>query len=894
MTAPVILIEAQPRRVADGVAETVRLAGGGALLPYTYGGYNDWRAGAVGLPTLIASLDYTGGDFPAGSVPAAAEIEWAPAKLADLAAMAAYMWFDADITVRIGDEGAALPGIVISGQVLDVVAGRDGKLRISLADPAAKLKKPLLTSRYAGTGGIEGPIEWTGLIKRRLWGRVWNVRGEPIDRANNIYCYADPTKQLQAIDAVRDKGANAAALTTLAWQGSVAATFTALQAAAGPAGGGVRCPSIACVKWWTQPAGDLCADIKGEVGAGYVEKTASIAQRLVEAIGGPAFVAGTVAAANAARTAPVGWVADSDTETCASMLDELLGGSSLMWLLDAGQQLVIRAWEWGASVATATSHSVARQKVLRPVAKRRVGYQRNELRMARGDLAAIVLADTITFTDGTPLQTVQPAEPGATSGTGITLYDRHGGTYLITGNTVTKAPGAASAWDYSVYSRECCVGGAMVSGQLTDNTFMGLSTDVSDNSYGTGAKASWHRSGAGYWQAYVGGSVAWTGSSYGGLNFGPDTAFSISYDGFKYRYFADNVLVYTYTGALTGGQTHVAHCSGYYPGAVIKALRLSASSDLRTYRDDGTTIVPQAEFRTSEGVAAAIAGQAATATNSDFSAVTGATKPENNADVTAASQVITSISPTNQTIAADYTGAITGVLSDVVWIPIVTKGGVTKRTDNLTTYALSGASGGTFAVDNTAGSSTKGNVTITAMSALSASVILTITYNGVQVGRITVQLDKVLGSAPSSGGTPGKTVSWISGDFVGLNTVTYTLVATPLKTVALASGESLYGTAPLDIAVSGNGTQTRQMSFKFQYSVAGANSWTDFAAAITSSTATSGDVITEVDPVPGSVAVTQTKSGLAAGNWDVRLVAACSATGRTCTASGTATIQAKV
>ena len=129
---------------------------------------------------------------------------------------------------------------------------------------------------------------------------------------------------------------------------------------------------------------------------------------------------------------------------------------------------------------------------------------------------------------------------------------------------------------------------------------------------------------------------------------------------------------------------------------------------------------------------------------------------------------------------------------------------------------------------------------------------------------------------------------------MGLNTTTYTLVATPLKTVALASGESLYGTAPLDYNVSGNGTQTRQMSFKWQYSVAGANSWTDFAAAITGSTATSGDVLTETAPVPGSVAVTQTKSGLAAGNWDVRLVAICSATGRTCTASGTATIQAKV
>lgn len=244
-----------------------------------------------------------------------------------------------------------------------------------------------------------------------------------------------------------------------------------------------------------------------------------------------------------------------------------------------------------------------------------------------------VAAGQATYPDGTALQTVQPAEPGATAGTGITLYDRHGGTYLITGNTVTKVPGAAAAWDYSVYSRECCVGSAMVSGQLADDTFMGLSTDVADNSYGTGNKASWHRSAAGYWQAYVGGTAVWSGTNFAGLAFGLSTVFSVTYDGFKYRYFADNVLVYTYSGALSGGQTHVAHCSANYPGSAIKALRLSSNSDLRTYRDDGTTVMPQAEFRTSEGVAAAITGQAATATNSDFSAVTGATKPANNATV---------------------------------------------------------------------------------------------------------------------------------------------------------------------------------------------------------------------------------------------------------------------
>lgn len=411
MPASVILVEAQPAIVATGGAVTVRLAGGGGTKPYDYSGQNDWRAGIAALPTMIASLEYRGGEFPQGSVPSAVAIDWQGSSRALLATLASYLWTDAAITVRYGPEGA-LPPVLISGKVLDAKA-ENGRLTIALADPAASLKKPLLTARFAGTGGLEGPIEWDGLIRKRIWGRVWNLAGEPIDKANNIYCFADPLRPIQAFDAVRDKGANAAALTTLAWQGSAAATFTALQAASAPAGGGVVCPSIACVKWWTQPAGDLCADLRGEVGAGYVETTASIAERLVAALGGPAFAAGTVAAANAARTAPVGWLADDDSTTVAAMLDELLGNVSLLWLLDDAGAIVIREWTWGAPVAAALSEDVSRREVLRPLATRRLGYKRNETQMARGDLAAIVLAGDVNYADGTPIEALKPAQIAA-------------------------------------------------------------------------------------------------------------------------------------------------------------------------------------------------------------------------------------------------------------------------------------------------------------------------------------------------------------------------------------------------------------------------------------------------------------------------------------------------
>lgn len=409
MLSKVILIEATPRRAADGVGETVRLAGGGGQFPYYYAGQH-YRAGVVQLPTIVTAITFEGGDFGDGGVPQAAELQWAPSRKADLAAIANYFWIDAPITVRIGDENAAgtLPAITISGKVLSATVD-GGVVKLQLSDPAADLKKPLLTARFGGTGGVDGPAEWDGRIKGRVWGRVWNLEGDLIDRANNIYCWADPARPLQSFDALRDKGAPAAAINVLAWQGSVAATFAALQAAAAPQGSGVACPSIACVKWWTQPAGALTADLKGEIGAGYVETTAQIVQRIVQAGPNTPFAAGTIAAAQAARPAPVGWVANDDSTGVASMIEELLGNSSMLWLLNASGEIVLREWAWGASAASATSQSVKRTSVFAPVGTRKLGFKRNETQMARGDLAAIVLVEDVTYANGSPLGTVVAA-----------------------------------------------------------------------------------------------------------------------------------------------------------------------------------------------------------------------------------------------------------------------------------------------------------------------------------------------------------------------------------------------------------------------------------------------------------------------------------------------------
>lgn len=413
MAATMILVEAQPRRIADGVAQAVRLAGGGGARPYHYGGQH-YRAGIEALPTVIGSLNYDG-EIVGGGVTEALTINWAPAGHAGIDALTPYLWMDAAITVRVGPEGA-LPPILSQGKVTDV-ATAEGKLAIAMADPAADLMKPLPASYYAGTGDLEGPADWEKKIKSRLWGRIFNREAEPLDKAYNIYCLSDPTRPLQDILEVRESGAPVT-ITVLAWQGSAADTLAALRAIAVPDGEAIVCPSISCIKFWNQPA-VLHADLLGEVGTGYVETAPEIAERLVQALGGPAFAAGAVAAAKALRPAAVGWVVDDETTTVAAMLDEMLAYVSLMWMPEPTGEIIMRAWSWGASVASAVSQDVARKKSFAPVTTRKLGYRRNESVMARGDLAAIVLATDLSYLDGTPIEDLKPAEGGSDITTAI-------------------------------------------------------------------------------------------------------------------------------------------------------------------------------------------------------------------------------------------------------------------------------------------------------------------------------------------------------------------------------------------------------------------------------------------------------------------------------------------
>jgi hypothetical protein len=272
----VILIEASPRDPSSAAVVAVRMAGGGTR-GFTQLGRNDWQSGVADVPRFASELGYDEAGWTGGALPTTGAFLFWPSLPAALDELAGLYWNDAPVTIRVGDDEAIEPAypIVSVGRIASVQQA-GGALTLTLTDMATAL---------SGAGVAEGDPEAAGRIKRRSFGAVWNVEARLFAKAYNIYEVGDLSRPLQAIDAVRDKGRAAVEARILDWQGSVAATLSALAGVEVPDGGTVLAPSIACLRWWTAPSGPLTVDLRGEVGNGYVETAPAIAERLASIAG---------------------------------------------------------------------------------------------------------------------------------------------------------------------------------------------------------------------------------------------------------------------------------------------------------------------------------------------------------------------------------------------------------------------------------------------------------------------------------------------------------------------------------------------------------------------------------------------------------------------------------
>lgn len=402
-------IRAWPRDVATGLPVAVYLAGGSNDRPH-YDGVNHYMAGVIAHPRFEASLSFDDDGWSARAVPAVSAVGWKPGDAARLDPLASLYWRDAAIEIE------RIAGGIITRRLTGTVAEvtiKEGMLVITCADMTNRLDKPVVTATFAGTGGIEGDVVATGRAKRRSYGRVWNVEGRLLSQAHNIWEFGDPARPLLGCADLRDKG-RSGSLAILAWQGSAAATLAALEVAVPARGGGVFAPSIACAKWWTQPSGPLTADLVGEAD-GYSANVVGIAAQIVASMDGPPIV--NQAAAMLLRPGEAGLHIGDTSETAAAALNRLLQPVTLIWTLTAAAEIEVRPWTFSGPAETLQATFISRDRALRPIVTRKVGYRKNERIHGDGDIAAVLTASDVVFPDGTLLSDVQPAEAGATNGT---------------------------------------------------------------------------------------------------------------------------------------------------------------------------------------------------------------------------------------------------------------------------------------------------------------------------------------------------------------------------------------------------------------------------------------------------------------------------------------------
>lgn len=186
-----------------------------------------------------------------------------------------------EITVRVlpvvdtaaTDFGSALgsAGIALRGIVRRVEATGAQSARISIADIAERLATPLQSTRYAGSGGTEGPAELAGRAKPVCLGTAFNVLPIPLGSIDlgdgSLPTYQVHWRAVEGTTAVRIRGVE--------------------QTPADPPGGGEfkAWDSLGLFQLGGSPDGIVTADVQGDQGDAFVSTTAGILRRMLTSLG---------------------------------------------------------------------------------------------------------------------------------------------------------------------------------------------------------------------------------------------------------------------------------------------------------------------------------------------------------------------------------------------------------------------------------------------------------------------------------------------------------------------------------------------------------------------------------------------------------------------------------
>lgn len=198
------------------------------------------------------------GEFTGQSAVAISDLEIS-AENALVATFPSYVWDGCAAKVYKGTElttsFASLTSIfdgVVNGS--PEISG--GVAKIQLVDHNYRIDKPIPLSKYTGGGGIEGPSDLEGTYKPYIIGSPIGVEPILINSAFVVFQYAHAATDtdFSALAGLYESGISFdAATSTVPWQGTAAATYTALTAVSLTLGQWADAPSIGCFRLGGEP-----------------------------------------------------------------------------------------------------------------------------------------------------------------------------------------------------------------------------------------------------------------------------------------------------------------------------------------------------------------------------------------------------------------------------------------------------------------------------------------------------------------------------------------------------------------------------------------------------------------------------------------------------------------
>ena len=183
--------------------------------------------------------------------------------------------FDSGAVLTAGNPEASLADFPIgwTGHVRAISASKLHTATVSAVDVAERLATPLQASRYAGTGGLEGPLALKDAPRPVCLGQVFNI--EPIALGNidlgdgTLPTYQSHWRAIVAHDVVRIRGVA---------QEMVTGTR--------PSVGQARdYPALGMFQLGSSPDGAVTADVRGDSVGGYADSTGGILRRLLLSLG---------------------------------------------------------------------------------------------------------------------------------------------------------------------------------------------------------------------------------------------------------------------------------------------------------------------------------------------------------------------------------------------------------------------------------------------------------------------------------------------------------------------------------------------------------------------------------------------------------------------------------